>query len=219
MASHKLSNRPIHFDGGDHRKNPHYDSLDSWLLHCGCLQRQDTGTYSIALVYTCKQVYHEAILIPYQKNTFSFDDRGTLNQFLMTQTPVSRTVELAQIKRRAIRSLQLHAIYMNWHDVDEWNTTSYNVVKYLKSLEHLELFIDLAFHDCRVFGKVRRTTDYFMALHELPLKTLEVDVIDPSFVIYVMNNTTFRRLQCWFRLSVSAKNKLESVIAEQIRTT
>ena len=95
MEPHKLSNRPIAFNGRFDRMNSDYDI---------------SNTCHFIMVKTCNQIYDEAILIPYQKTTFSFDDNRVLDRFLMAHTPVSCTVELVQIKRRAIRSLQLQAI-------------------------------------------------------------------------------------------------------------
>lgn len=213
----ELSNRPIDFDSEFNRVNAHYHAFDPWRLHYRCLLPQNTETYSMTLVKTCRQVYEEAILIPYQKNTFSFDDPETLKRFLMCQTPISRTVELAQTKRQAIRKLQLHTIYINWRDVDEWNTTSYDVVKYLKGLQLLDLCIDLAFHDCRVFSKIGQTDDFFAAFHGFPLRRLLFDVVDPSFGIYVMKDLIFQQLQHRHRLSFMAKDNLRRAITKAIR--
>lgn len=209
--------RPIHIHTGLDRMSSRYDMPDTWLMHYSCLLSKNREAYSIALVKTCKQVYNEAILVPYQKSTFSFDDQRTLKRFLMAQD-LSYTAGLAQAKRRAIRSLQLHAMYFNWSDVHEWNSASHDVVKHLDNLEHLELCIDFAFHDCRVFDKIHQTNDFFTAFHELPLKTLKVNVIDPSFGIYVMRNSAFQRLQQQHRLSFMAKDLLRSAITKKIRT-
>lgn len=217
LQSRNLTDRPIYFHAGIDRVSPRHDMPDTFLLHYGCLQPQIREAYSIALAKTCKQVYHEAILVPYQKSTFSFDDQRTLKRFLMAQD-LSCTAGLAQAKRRAIRSLQLHAMYTNWSDVHEWNFTSHQVVKSLENLEHLDLCIDLAFHDCRVFDKIRQTNDFFTAFHGLPLKVLKVDVIDPSFGIYVLKNSAFQRLQRRHRLSLMAKDHLRIAIAMKIRT-
>ncbi|MCJ1467503.1 hypothetical protein MMC07_006128 [Pseudocyphellaria aurata] len=172
--------KPVNFTFTE-RTRPYDIVPDTWMSHNGCLRHRNKDRYNIALVKTCRQIYHETNLIPYQKNTFSFDDRETLERFLMIHTPVSRAVELAQSKRRAIRNLQLHTIYDVWYDSHEGNSTGFGVAKCLKNLNHLELCIDLGFQNWRVFANLCSTTEFFTAFHDFPFTSVKVDVTDPSF--------------------------------------
>ena len=138
----------------------------------------------IAILLSCRQIYHETIYTIYATNTFSFGSPRSLRAFISTIGHGPATNNLA------IRKIHLDIRIDLREDEYDWNKTLSLMVKKLPGLNNVSISIDqypywYGIADLRSFTDPAQGSNFFLRgilkLRELPLSGLILIVTDSGY--------------------------------------
>ena len=113
---------------------------DPMAYHTSCGVPNEKYKLDLTFLRTCKQIHHEARLMPYSTNTFSFNEPEMLERFVKF---------FPQQHRAQVRRIQVYA-RLHW-DGDErpWqDVISTRLAPNFQHIQHLNLAIALGFPPC-----------------------------------------------------------------------
>ena len=136
---------------------------------------------SLTLLRSCRQIYLEANIVPYTKNTFAINCNLVLERFAKAR--------LRNKQHLAIRSLYLDVIITHGRSIDAWsNSMDKAILKCLRSVRCLYLNLVQAYCACSIeifgyegFETAIRQKKMFERLGKLPLKEATLVIDDSSF--------------------------------------
>ena len=102
--------------------------------------------FSLAILRTCRQIYHEVKDVLYFSNTFSFRDPSALPMF------VGSLLKSSTNPCFVIRSLRLDIQIRVEQDLDEWNKVIRNIPIRLPNVQRLYINLDLDIADPEHFS-------------------------------------------------------------------
>lgn len=176
--------------------------------HYWCTHEPAQTALDLRILRTCRQVYEEAKLIPYQTNTFAFDSPWTMARFCMRSFRVkkhpwnkanalkgfdprpkkrlffrhgfAKTEEKVAIPISEIRNLQIHATWRRDEDYWDWDTTCFHTAHLWTGLRNLHLSIDVLPEGgtYRDQWMLPDSALGFRAYCKSPLRSVSVDVSD-----------------------------------------
>lgn len=179
--------------------------------HHECLER-----FSLAILHTCRQIYHEVKDVLYFSNTFSFRNSSALPTFMGSLLKSSANPYLA------IRSLHLNIQICGEEDLDEWNKAIQNVPIHLPNVQRLYINLDLDIADPEEFAICYSPTvplKYCLlgALYQLrilPLKEIVVIVADEDWAATQRGEEWFSSLEDEYRWTIGQKQEYATEIRE-----
>ncbi|KAF6233831.1 hypothetical protein HO173_008043 [Letharia columbiana] len=153
--------------------------------------------FSLAILQTCRQIYHEVKDVLYFSNTFSFRNPPALPLF------ASSLLKSSANPRFATRSLHLSIQLRHGSDHDEWNIAIRHIPIYIRTVQSLciNLNLDIADPDYLViqYSAIMSSTFHLVGepyqLRFLPLKTLVVIVADEDWAVTRRREERFSTLE------------------------
>ena len=136
---------------------------------------------SMTLLRSCRQIYLEANIVPYTKNTFAINCNLVLERFAKAR--------LRNKQHLAIRSLYLDVSIVHSSSIDAWSKSMDKaILKCLRSVRCLHLNLVQAYCACSIdlfgyegFETTIRQMRMFTRLAKLPLKEATLVIDDSSF--------------------------------------
>ena len=181
--------------------------------------------FSLAILNTCRQIYHEVKDVVYFANTFSFRHPRALPVFM------SSLLKSSTNPRFAIRSLHLDIQLRKGSDHDEWNKAIRNIPTHLPNVQRLYINLDLdldsdiADPDYLIirYSAIMRSGYRFVGelyqLLVLPLKEVVVNVADEDWAVTKRGEEWFSTLEDEYRWTMGQKQEYATELREVLLRT
>jgi len=130
--------------------------------------REQSISDKLAVLYTCRQIYNEAKTVLYRTNVFHFYHARTFGDFLTDLD--SSNPNLC----RAMRRISLSFSALSEGHERQGKADIVNVVERSRSLQELNLDLDLWLLESRPAMRAARLKEIFVQLKVLPLKKLNI---------------------------------------------
>lgn len=180
--------------------------------HHGCWEN-----FNLAILRTCRQIYHEVKDVLYFSNTFSFRDAYALPKF------IGSLLKSSTNPCSAIRSLHLEIRIRREEDIDEWNKVIQNIPIRLPNVQRLYINLDLHFDDPEVFSvsydasvPLKSCLLGLYKLRVLPLKEVVVIVADKDWAGTFRGQAWFGSLEDEFRWTMGQKQAYATEVREAL---
>ena len=181
--------------------------------HQDCKER-----FSLAILHTCRQIYHEVKDVLYFSNMFSFRIPSALPTFMGSLLKSSANPCFA------IRSLRLDIQLCVEDDFDEWNKTIQNIPIRLPNVQRLYINLDMDITDPDDFGtsydaSVPLKSCLLWGLYQLrvlPLKEVVVIVADEDWARGQRGEEWFGSLENELRSTMGQKQAYATEIREEL---
>lgn len=177
--------------------------------------------FSLAILNTCRQIYHEVKDVVYFANTFSFRHPRALPVFM------SSLLKSSANPRFAIRSLHLDIQLREESDHDEWNKAIRIIPKHLPNVQRLYINLDLDIADLDYliihYSAIMRSTFRLLGelyqLRVLPLKVVVVNVADEDWAVTERGEEWFSNLEDECRWTMGQKQEYATELREVLLRT
>ena len=179
--------------------------------HRECKER-----FSLAILHSCRHIYHEVKDVLYFSNTFSFRNPSALPTFLGPLLKSSANPCFT------IRSLHLEIQFCGEGDLDSWNKAIENIPIHLPNVQRLYINLDLGFTDPDDFvitydASVPLKSCLLRGLYQLrmlPLKEVVVIIANEDWAFGQRGEEWFSSLEDELRWTMGQKQEYATEIRE-----
>ncbi|KAL9127272.1 MAG: hypothetical protein Q9217_003807 [Psora testacea] len=141
---------------------------------CYCLghgkHNWKSRTIALAILRTCRQIYHEAKYIPIVSNTFAFNCPIVLSHFVQSMSKMSLKSHLA------VRSLLLEMNVRHSDNESSWAAAIRNSLQRLRNLRSVSINVNQFFCDCWIEQcgyELRGVNELWMAILSMGIMKLK----------------------------------------------
>lgn len=184
----------------------------------GSRHKECKETFSVAILHTCRHIYHEVKDVLYFSNTFSFRDPSALPTFMgsLLKSSVNPCF--------TIRSLHLDIQLCGESDLDAWNKAIPTIPIRLPNVQRLYINLDLDLIDPDSFAvsydaSIPLTSCLFGGLYQLrvlPLKEVVVVIADEDWALAKRGEEWFISLGDELRWNMGQKQECATEIREEL---